>query len=276
MRYNAIFCLILLSSCANLGHIQKYSEASSESLNSFSNLAINFTGICQDRCRVKHISDFAIWEPCDCQDAKSADSVFNALNKTVSAYFLGLNKLSGDAGKPLQTAQLADTLGEKDFGSLNFNQEEVSAYTRLLGVATSTFFATRNQRILAKTIKDTDLALQTLLIAMHRNMEENLLEFLGDLDGDRDSFYFSDVSDEDYSSMDKRIMVQEYYIQKDLLKSKQAAIKGYMEGLEKIRKGHAELAENSGKLNGKTMQANLALIGSELEQLNTAFKKLRN
>ena len=270
-----IFLVTSLTSCINLKKVNDYSAQSLKTLKKFEGVSYTFTKSCKNRCEIQQLEKQQLFqEECDCKENVEADSVTLVLYNAISGYFAGLTKLSANE---LTTYKFDTTaLTEGKFGDVTIDREHAQSYGKMSTILLKAFTDTYRKKKITRYIGEANAPIQTLINVFNFNLEANLSKKL-DVEKQRyQSYYFDLLKDSSTSVFEKKQIIEEYDIVMAGLTAKKKQISIYGRGLRKIAAGHQKLYDNRNKLTASDIEASLAQYGSDLQDIDTEFNKLKS
>ncbi len=268
---------LILSSCVNLKHVNHYSTASLQSIQSFEDLNYSFKLSCLDKCIDIKTNNLQInSHECDCQLEKTADSITSKIYNTIQGYFDGLARLSNKEFAIYKTESLETALPENIFRSFKIEKKHAASYSKISEIILRTFTDSYSQKKIKNYINEANEPIKELLSFLDFTISSNLYGKLNVKKERVKSYYFDLIQDTSLSIIEKKSLVTEYYYKKNIIENQQKKLKIYSKALQKIALGHQELYEGLENLSMKEMTQTLFQYASEIHSIASEFRKTKD
>ncbi|MCL5127197.1 hypothetical protein [Algibacter sp. L4_22] len=274
--YGILFiCLISISSCVNLKHVNAYSLESLEGVQYFEAINYSFQQSCLDKCFEQKIIDLEFLDQnCDCEQEKVADSITLKIYASVFGYFDGLTNLSDNDLTSYKTDALTNALSEGDFGSITIKKEHVESYTTVSQLLIHAFTDSYRKKKIKTYVKDANEPVKELILFLDFNISSNLSGKLEVKKNRLKADYFDLIKDSSLSSFEKRNAIKEYYNNIIEIEQQQAKFVAYSKTLSAISNGHQKLYDDIEHLSVKAIQQEIFQSASEIKSIITELKKI--
>ena len=271
-----ILLTLFLSSCVNLKPINDFPASSLKSIKIFEDIKYGFNQNCLDNCQFKKIIDLDLnANNCDCVLNEKADSVTFLIYTTVHGYLDGLSNLSKNNLTGYKTDALTKALKEDNFGSIKIDKVQGEAYNKISNILLKAFTDGYRKRKIKTYVKEANEPLKVLLTYLNFNLSENLAGKLNVQKQRIKSYYFDLTNDKTLSAYEKTKAVEEYYHKLSQIETKQNELVLYSKLLTKIGNGHQKLVENIESSNKKEAGKLLIQYAGDLQDIISAFNKLK-
>ena len=126
-------CLATLGACKSLDAVHQFADSSTAVVHALDDIPYSFRKHCLARCRFQQLksTDLKKELPCDCADYQQADSMMQALQHTLDAYFNGLATLADPGKSSYSFEQFNQALQGDQGGHLALNSKQADAVTQL-------------------------------------------------------------------------------------------------------------------------------------------------
>ncbi|WP_194776563.1 hypothetical protein [Pararhodonellum marinum] len=269
-----VFICLFFSACTNLRHVSEFSANAITSLGQYENLDYGFEQSCLDNCLERKIETFDLEMNCSCDGDQKADSVTFLLYQNLMTYFRGLNRLAANELTRFNTSGITAGIQEGNFGSINMNRQQVSAFVDLGQVLTNSVTGNYRKSKLKAYVKEADPAVQELLGFLRFNLSDNLTQKVRAQQLLLKDNYFFLLREPSLSELEKRSATGEYYERIRNLEGNNREIKVYTSLLEKLADGHRELAENIDRMKFSDLQSLMFGYAEDLTQLHQVLNKV--
>ena len=270
----ALIAIIVLSSCANLKHVNDFSSTSLQGVQSFEQLNYSFTQSCLDKCLSEKINRLEFDdEPCNCKLDNAADSITFKIYSSIYGYFEGLTKLSNNELTSYRTQDLEIALTEGNFGPITIDKTHVASYSKISKILIRAFTDTYRKKKIKEYVKEANEPIKELIYFLDFNISANLNGKLNVKKNRLKSDYFDLLDDDSLSTAEKRNSLKEYYAEINKIDNQQKKFRTYSKALEEIAVGHQQLNDNIDKITADDIKQSLFQSTSEIQFIILEFKK---
>ncbi len=217
------------------------------------------------------------------QDRKDQKKKFVATQKILAEYMATLAALAAeelpDVSKDITS--LTDAIKGSEFISKSDADAKHSTLTaagNIAGLLTTKLLDAKRQRVLCSTVSSQKQNVRTVIDGLTDVAKNDFAEVINDERGAANS-YFNKINTRAADTVSVRMLTKLLRIQHDQeLASRDTVLRRYVRALQKIGKGHDDLAANvcSKKLlNSKSFQSQLKGYAKDLKSLYEAISELR-
>ncbi len=274
--FSLILLSLVLSSCVNLKHVNDFSSTSLKSLKKFEEINYSFKQNCLDNCLDDKIKTLNLnTEDCYCVLSDNADSVTLLIYSSLRGYLDGLSSLSNNRTTSYKINALTNALTEGNFDFIAIQKEQVKAYSNISKISLKAFTDQYRKSKIKVYVKDANESFKVLISFLEFNLSANLIGKLNVQKQRIKSYYYDLTKHPSLSKLEKIKAVEEYYNQLNKIEVKQNELITYSKVILKIADGHEKLAENIKKLNKTEIKEILTQYTSEIEDIISAFNKIK-
>jgi hypothetical protein len=271
-----IIVAVGLNNCANLKHVNNFSNASLKSLEKFEEINYSFEQNCVDNCLDKKINDLVLnLKDCDCQTNRIADSATFVIYNSLRAYLEGLVKLSNNELTTYKMDAMNKALKEGDFGPIKIEKDQADAYSKISKTVLRAFTDGYRKKKIKDYVKEANEPFKVLVYFLDFNLSSNLVGKLNVKKKRLESTYFDLSKDETLSNYEKRKVVEEYYQKISEIDYQQDELLIYSKALRKIASGHQKLLDNIETLSTAKIKEELTQFSSDIKDIVSEYNKLK-
>jgi hypothetical protein len=265
-----------LDSCVNLNHVNDFSSSSSKSIKKFEDIDYSFKQNCLENCQDKKINELSLsLKDCDCKSNEKADSITLVICRSVKRYLDGLTNLSNNNLTNYKMDALTKALTKGDFGSIKLEKQHVDAYSSISKILLRAFTDKYRQHKIKDYIKSGNEPFIVLIGFLDFNLSENLAGKLNIQKQRIESYYFDLIKDSTLSTLEKRKVVEEYFLRIGKIETKQKELLTYSKTLKKISEGHVKLVENIDKLSNDAIKTEITGYATDIKNLISEYNELK-
>ena len=265
-----------LGSCVSLKHVNDFSSSSLKSIKKFEDIDYSFKQNCLENCHDKKINELSLsLNDCDCKSNEKADSITLVIYRSVRRYLDGLTNLSNNNLTNYKMDALTKALTKGDFGSIKLEKQHVDAYSNISKILLRAFTDKYRKHKIKDYIRAGNEPFIVLTGFLDFNLSENLAGKLNIQKQRIESYYFDLIKDSTLSTLEKRKVVEEYFLRIGKIETKQKELLTYSKTLKKISEGHVKLVENIDKLSNDAIKTEIIGYATDIKSLISEFNELK-
>ena len=260
------FCLIMISGCYSLSHVQQFTTEATETLAQGIDLEPTFYDVCQQRQRIEILQDGTLTSGFreGCQLQQQADSTALKIHIALMDYLVGLHQLASSGRSGPSLAPLGSALQAHPW--LEEQGDAVAAYQELAQLSLTGITERSRRKKAREFIAQANEPLQTLLGAYEFAIGDLLVESIK-RQQQMSYMYTRELLDSAQSFIERRTLIEEYMDQSIVYDEQQQHLQQFVNVLKTIGAGHEELYQQRSDLQQQEAIESLYYYTSQLQRM---------